>query len=101
MNVQTTIVILDDGETYAADATVVSVDESIMERVRAGEDYLLRGCVEAGVDAAAAVDVVLQIASLLAVKGLHNDELRRRIVAIFSNNKEEIFPPGLTPSWMG
>ena len=60
-----TVVILNDGETYAGDATVAKVNPEIMERVEAGEDQLLQPYAEHGIDAVCAAEAIMEISAEL------------------------------------
>ena len=95
-----TIVILDDGRTYSADATVAKVSEEIMERVHNDEDQLLPEYAKAGVDAVTAAECIQDISDFLSTP-MTPEYFQNAVMQLLKEHKDDIYPPGVTPAWMG
>lgn len=94
-----TIVILDDGRTYSADATVAKVSADVMDRVRDDEDQLLERYANAGVDAVTAAECILDVSNLLATE-MSDGDFRKAVAELLKENIDGIYPPGVKPAWM-
>ncbi len=95
-----TIVVLDDGRTWGGDASIVRLTDKVYEEVCDDGDHLLPPYAKVGVDAVTAADCVLEISATLSANKT-DAEFRQEVERILKESITGIYPPGVTPAWMG